>query len=157
MIVPRARFLLMCIRKLVWQLSLVLICLSLSTLDNRPAVSQSKQDVLNIQKVIRLQIEAMRRDDWDEAFEYASRDIQRSFVNSKIFRKMVLAKYRIVYQPRLSSFKKIKLVNGIPAQGVYMIDDRGRSAMVVYFMRQDENRNWRINGVQLFPEKKLAI
>ena len=147
----------MWIRKLVGQISLVLICLSLSTLDNIPAVSQSKQDVVNIQKVIRLQIEAMRRDDWDEAFEYASRDIQRSFVNSKIFRKMVLAKYRIVYQPRLSSFKKIKLVNGIPAQGVYMIDDRGKSAMVVYFMRQDENRNWRINGVQLFPEKKLAI
>ena len=147
----------MCIRKLVGPLSLVLICLSLSTLDNRPAVSQSKQDAVNIQKVIRLQIEAMRRDDWDEAFEYASRDIQRSFVNSKTFRKMVLAKYRIVYQPRLLSFKKIKLVNGIPAQGVYMIDDRGKSAMVVYFMRQDENRNWRINGVQLFPEKKLAI
>ena len=147
----------MCIRKLFCQLSLVLICLSLSTLDNRPAVSQSKQDVVNIQKVIRLQIEAMRRDDWDEAFEYASRDIQRSFVNSKIFRKMVLAKYRIVYQPRLSSFKKIKLVNGIPAQGVYMIDDRGKSAMVVYFMRQDKDKNWRINGVQLFPAKKLAI
>jgi len=147
----------MWIRKLVGQISLVLICLALSTLDNIPAVSQSKQDVVNIQKVIRLQIEAMRRDDWDEAFEYASRDIQRSFVNSKIFRKMVLAKYRIVYQPRLSSFKKIKLVNGIPAQGVYMIDDRGKSALVVYFMRQDENRNWRINGVQLFPEKKLAI
>jgi len=147
----------MCIRKLVGPLSLVLICLSLSTLDNRPAVSQSKQDAVNIQKVIRLQIEAMRRDDWDEAFEYASRDIQRSFVNSKTFRKMVLAKYRIVYQPRLLSFKKIKLVNGIPAQGVYMIDDRGKSAMVVYFMRKDENRNWRINGVQLFPEKKLAI
>lgn len=147
----------MCVGKLVCRLSLVLICLSLSTLDNRPAVSQSKQDVLNIQKVIRLQIEAMRRDDWDEAFEYASRDIQRSFVNPKIFRKMVLAKYRIVYQPRLSSFKKIKLVNGVLAQGVYMIDDRGKSAMVVYFMRQDENRNWRINGVQLFPATKLAI
>ena len=147
----------MCIRKLFCQLSLVLICLSLSTLDNRPAVSQSKQDVINIKKVIRLQIEAMRRDDWDEAFKYASRDIQRSFINSKIFRKMVLAKYRIVYQPRLSSFKKIKLVNGILAQGVYMIGDRGKSAMVVYFMRQDENGNWRINGVQMFPAKKLAI
>ena len=147
----------MCIRKLICQLSLVLICLSLLTLDNRSAVSQSKQDVLNIKKVIRLQIEAMRRDDWDEAFKYASRDIQLSFGSPKIFRKMVLAKYRIVYQPRLSSFKKIKLVNGVLAQGVYMVDDRGKSAMVVYFMRQDENRNWRINGVQLFPAKKLAI
>ena len=147
----------MYIRKLFRPLSLVLICLSLLTLYDSPAVSQSKQDILNIKKVIRLQIEAMRRDDWDEAFKYASRDIQLSFGSPKIFRKMVLSKYRIVYQPRLSSFKKIKLVNGIPAQGVYMIDDRGKSAMVVYFMRQDENRNWRINGVQLFPAKKLAI
>ena len=147
----------MYIRKLFRQLSLVLICLSLSNLYNSPAVSQSKQDILNIKKVIRLQIEAMRRDDWDEAFKYASRDIQLSFGSPKTFRKMVLAKYRIVYQPRLLSFKKIKLVNGILAQGVYMVDDRGKSAMVVYFMRQDENRNWRINGVQLFPAKKLAI
>ena len=147
----------MYIRKLFCQLSLVLICLSLSTLYNSSAVSQSKQDILNIKKVIRLQIEAMRRDDWDEAFKYASRDIQLSFGSPKIFRKMVLAKYRIVYQPRLSSFKKIELVNGIPAQGVYMVDDRGKSALVVYFMRQDENRNWRINGVQQFPAKKLAI
>ena len=147
----------MYVRKLFCQLSLVLICLSLLTLYDSPAVSQSKQDILNIKKIIRLQIEAMRHDDWDEAFKYASRDIQLSFGNPKIFRKMVLAKYRIVYQPRLSSFKKIKLVNGIPAQGVYMVDDRGKSAMVVYFMRQDENRNWRINGVQLFPAKKLAI
>jgi hypothetical protein len=135
----------------------VLICLALSTIYDSPAVAQSKQDVVNIKKVIRQQIEAMRRDDWDEAFKYASRDIQLSFGNPKIFRKMVLAKYRIVYQPRLLSFKKIKLVNGVPAQGVYMIDDRGKSAMVVYFMRQDENKNWRINGVQLFPAKKLAI
>ena len=147
----------MYIRKLFRPLSLVLICLSLLTLYDSPAVSQSKQDILNIKKIIRLQIEAMRRDDWVEAFKYASRDIQLSFGNPKIFRKMVLAKYRIVYQPRLLSFKKIKLVNGIPAQGVYMVDDRGKSAMVVYFMRQDENRNWRINGVQLFPAKKLAI
>ena len=147
----------MYIRKLFCQLSLVLICLSLSTIYNSPAVSQSKQDILSIKKIIRLQIEAMRRDDWDEAFKYASQDIQLSFGNPKIFRKMVLTKYRIVYQPRLSSFKQIKLVNGIPAQGVYMVDDRGKSALVVYFMRQDENRNWRINGVQLFPAKKLAI
>ena len=147
----------MYIRKLFRQLSLVLICLSLSTLYNSPVVSQSKQDILDIQKVIRLQIEAMRRDDWDEAFKYASLDIQRSFGNPKIFREMVLAKYRIVYQPRLFSFKKTKIVRGIPAQVVYMIDDGGNSAIAVYFMRQDEKGNWRINGVQLFPAKKLAI
>ena len=136
---------------------LLIICLAFFTLSFRPAVSQSKQDIGNIQKVIRLQIEAMRKDDWEEAFKYASLDIQRSFGNAKTFQNMVLAKYRIVYQPRLISFKHVKLIKGTPVQEVYMIDHKGKSAMAMYFMRQDKNRDWRINGVQLFLSKKLKV
>ena len=140
-----------------WQFFLFITCLAFFTLSFRPAIPQSKQDIENIQKVIRLQIEAMRKDDWEEAFKYASLDIQRSFGNAKTFQNMVLAKYRIVYQPRLISFKQVKLIKGIPVQEVYMIDYKGKSAMAMYFMRQDKNRDWRINGVQLFLSKKLKV
>ena len=132
-------------------------CLAFFTLSFRPAIPQSKQDMENIQKVIRLQIEAMRKDNWEEAFKYASLDIQRSFGNAKTFQNMVLAKYRIVYQPRLISFKQVKLIKGTPVQEVYIIDYKGKSAMAMYFMRQDKNRDWRINGVQLFLSKKLNV
>ena len=140
-----------------WHFFLLIICLAFFTLSFRPAVSQSKQDIGNIQKVIRLQIEAMRKDDWEEAFKYASLDIQRSFGNAKSFQNMVLSKYRIVYQPRLISFKKVKLVSGTPVQQVYIIDDNGKSALAMYFMRKDKNSDWRINGVQLFLSKKLKV
>jgi hypothetical protein len=140
-----------------WRFFLLIICLAFFTLSFRPAVSQSKQDIGNIQKVIRLQIEAMRKDDWEEAFKYASLDIRRSFGNAKTFQNMVLAKYRIVYQPRLISFKQVKLIKGTPVQEVYMIDSKGKSAMAMYFMRKDKNRDWRINGVQLFLSKKLKV
>jgi hypothetical protein len=140
-----------------WHFFLLIICLAFFTLSFRPAVSQSKQDIGNIQKVIRLQIEAMRKDDWEEAFKYASLDIRRSFGNAKTFQNMVLAKYRIVYQPRLISFKQVKLIKGTPVQEVYMIDSKGKSAMAMYFMRKDKNRDWRINGVQLFLSKKLKV
>ena len=136
---------------------LLIICLAFFTLSFRPAIPQSKQDIENIQKVIRLQIEAMRKDNWEEAFKYASLDIQRSFGNAKTFQNMVLAKYRIVYQPRLISFKQVKLIKGTPVQEVYIIDYKGKSAMAMYFMRQDKNRDWRINGVQLFLSKKLNV
>ena len=136
---------------------LLIICLAFFTLSFRPAVSQSKQDIGDIQKVIRLQIEAMRKDDWEEAFKYASLDIRRSFGNAKTFQNMVLAKYRIVYQPRLISFKQVKLIKGTPVQEVYMIDSKGKSAMAMYFMRKDKNRDWRINGVQLFLSRKLKV
>ena len=140
-----------------WQSFLLVICLAFFTLSFRPAIPQSKQDIENIQKVIRLQIEAMRKDNWEEAFKYASLDIQRSFGNAKSFQNMVLSKYRIVYQPRLISFKKVKLVRGTPVQQVYIIDDNGKSALANYFMRKDKNSDWRINGVQLFLSKKLKI
>ena len=140
-----------------WHFFLLIICLAFFTLSFRRAVSQSKQDIENIQKVIRLQIEAMRKDDWEEAFKYASLDIRRSFRNAKTFQNMVLAKYRIVYQPRLISFKQVKLIKGTPVQEVYMIDSKGKSAMAMYFMRKDKNRDWRINGVQLFLSKKLKV
>ena len=140
-----------------WQSFLLITCLAVFILSFRPAISQSKQDIGNIQKVIRLQIEAMRKDDWEEAFKYASLDIRRSFGNAKTFQNMVLAKYRIVYQPRLISFKQVKLIKGAPVQEVYMIDSKGKSAMAMYFMRQDENRDWKINGVQLFLSKKLKV
>ena len=136
---------------------LLIICLAFFTLSFRPAIPQSKQDMENIQKVIRLQIEAMRKDNWEEAFKYASLDIQRSFGNAKTFQNMVLAKYRIVYQPRLISFKQVKLIKGTPVQEVYIIDYKGKSAMAMYFMGQDKNRDWRINGVQLFLSKKLNV
>ena len=136
---------------------LLIICLAFFAFSFRPAVSQSKQDIGNIQKVIRLQIEAMRKDDWEEAFKYASLDIRRSFGNAKTFQNMVLAQYRIVYQPRLISFKQVKLIKGTPVQEVYMIDSKGKSAMAMYFMRKDKNRDWRINGVQLFLSKKLKV
>ena len=140
-----------------WQSFILIICLAFFTLSFRPAISQSKQDIENIQTVINLQLEAMRKDDWEEAFKYASLDIQRSFGSAKTFKNMVLSKYRIVYQPRLISFKQVKLIKGTPVQEVYMIDDNGKSAMAMYFMRQDENRDWRINGVQLFLSKKLKV
>ena len=136
---------------------LLIICFGVFTLSFRPAISQNKQDIDNIQTIIRLQIEAMRKDDWEEAFKYASLDIQRSFGNAKSFQNMVLSKYRIVYQPRLISFKKVELVRGTPVQQVYIIDDNGKSALAMYFMRKDKNSYWRINGVQLFLSKKLKI
>ena len=140
-----------------WRSFLLITCLAFFTLSFRPAIPQSKQDIENIQKVIRLQIEAMRKDNWEEAFKYASLDIRRAFGNAKTFQNMVLAKYRIVYQPRLISFKQVKLIKGTPVQEVYIIDYKGKSAMAMYFMRQDKNRDWRINGVQLFLSKKLNV
>ena len=142
-------------RKFSWCFFLATICIGALTISQKVAFSQTSQDILIIQRVIQSQIKAMARDDWDEAFQYASSGIKRSLVNSESFKKMVLGKYNIVYQPRVVSYKKTELFHGYPAQGVYMVGSNGKAAMVIYFMLKDENNEWRINGVQLFPAKGL--
>jgi predicted AAA+ superfamily ATPase len=131
------------------------MCIGALTISQKIAFSQTNQDILIIQRVIQSQIKAMAGDDWGEAFQYASLEIKRSLGNSGSFKKMVLEKYNIVYRPRVVSFKNTELFHGSPAQGVYMVGSNGKAAMVIYFMIKDENNEWRINGVQLFPAKKL--
>ena len=142
-------------RNFPWCFFLATMYLAAFTVPQKVTFSQTNQDILIIQGVIQSQIKAMARDDWGEAFQYASSDIKHSIGNSRSFKKMVLGKYNIVYQPRVVSFKKTELFHGYPAQGVYMVGSNGKAAMVIYFMRKDENNEWRINGVQLFPAKEL--
>ncbi|MBT5912460.1 MAG: DUF4864 domain-containing protein [Rhodospirillaceae bacterium] len=142
-------------RNFPWCFFLATMYLAAFTVPQKVTFSQTNQDILIIQGVIQSQIKAMARDDWGGAFQYASVEIKRSLGNSGSFKKMVLANYNIVYRPRVVSFKNTELFHGSPAQGVYMVGSNGKSAMVIYFMIKDENNEWRINGVQLFPAKKL--
>ena len=142
-------------RNFSWCFFLAAMYLAAFTVPQKVTFSQTNQDILIIQGVIQSQIKAMARDDWGEAFQYASVEIKRSLGNSGSFKKMVLEKYNIVYRPRVVSFKNTELLHGSPVQGVYMVGSNGKAAMVIYFMIKDENNEWRINGVQLFPAKKL--
>jgi hypothetical protein len=136
----------------------ILLIISLVVLSGfaKDVTSQTKQNIERIQSVINLQIKAMARDDWDEAFRYASLEIRSSIGSSESFKNMVLSKYGIVYRPRIVSFKNIRLFKGNPAQKVYMVDSNGKTAIVIYFMLMQKDKSWLINGVQLFPAKGIS-
>jgi hypothetical protein len=136
----------------------ILLIISLVVLSGfaKDVTSQTKQNIERIQSVINLQIKAMARDDWEEAFRYASLEIRSSIGSSESFKNMVLSKYGIVYRPRIVSFKNIRLFKGNPAQKVYMVDSNGKTAIVIYFMLMQKDKSWLINGVQLFPAKGIS-
>jgi hypothetical protein len=122
----------------------------------KDVTSQTKQNIEEIQSVINLQINAMARDDWEEAFRYASLEIRNSIGSSESFKNLVLSKYGAVYRPRIVSFKKIQLFKGNPAQKVYVVDSNGKAVIVIYFMLIQKDKSWLINGVQLFPAKGIS-
>ncbi len=115
------------------------------------------EDAENIRKVIEKQLEALRRDDWIEAFSYAAPMIQEKFGSPEGFRRMILTAYRIVYRPLTIKFKDFKVISGRPSQTVYFVGKNGSSALLVYFMSKQKDGVWRISGVELFrPAEKSA-
>jgi hypothetical protein len=113
-------------------------------------------DAKLIRGVIEKQLDALKRDDWSEAFSYAAPFIQRKFGSPDTFRRMVMGGYSIVHRPRMVSFKGLEEQSGRLAQNVLMVGPNGRSAMVVYFMEKMDDGAWRIAGVSIVPLADLG-
>ena len=101
--------------------------------------------------VIGAQVEAFRRDDWEAAFSYAAPSIQKIFGDPSNFRSMVLSGYRAVAHPSVFEFQDAAILNGRPAQVVYVVGPDGRAYRAVYFMQQQPDGSWKISGVTLLP------
>jgi hypothetical protein len=115
-----------------------------------------ERDAALIRDVIESQLDALRRDDWTEAFGYAAPFIQQKFGSPDTFRRMVMGGYSIVHRPRVVTFKSLETIGGRPAQAVLMTGTDGKSAMVIYFMEKLTEGPWRIGGVSVIPLADLS-
>lgn len=101
-----------------------------------------------IRAVIAAQIEAFRRDDWDEAFAYASPTIQSMFRTADRFGGMVRSGYPMVWRPARVEAGPLEGGPMGPVQLMYIEDQRGILHVAAYQMKQIDGV-WRINGVQI--------
>ena len=136
----------------------VVFALALVTPDlgARPAQAQDNSSVsaeqsAAFQSVISGQVAAFQRDDWTGAFGYAAPTIQRMFGDPDRFKRMVLNGYRAVAEPQVFEFQDASVVNGRPAQSVFVIGPDGVAQQAIYFMEQQPDGTWRISGVILRP------
>lgn len=111
------------------------------------AFPASAQNV-EIRDIIRQQIEALRADDFDQAFTYASPSIKGIFGNSARFGQMVSQGYPMVYRPGSFSFKDQEANDTGVFQYVLFEDQAGRFFMAQYSMIEIDG-GWKINGVQI--------
>lgn len=99
--------------------------------------------------VIGAQVEAFRRDDWAEAFGYASPTIRRMFGTPDRFRSMVMNGYEAVARPRIFEFETPTVVDGRPAQPVFVVGPDGVARRALYFMQRQSDGRWLIDGCVL--------
>lgn len=96
--------------------------------------------------VIERQLDAFQRDDWDEAFEYASPGIQSIFRNPDRFGEMVRNGYPMVWRPSSVDFLGAVDQGGWIEQRLQIVDGAGEMFIARYRLEQVDGA-WRIAGV----------
>lgn len=105
----------------------------------------------DIKATINSQIEALKADDFAEAFSFASPNIQALFQTPEIFGRMVAQGYPMVWRPADVRYLELREVAGNLLQQVMVTDAAGVVHILEYQM-QDLDGSWKINGVQIVRE-----
>ena len=114
-----------------------------------PAKAQTAEEAAAFRAVIGAQVEAFRADAWDKAFSYASPGIRTMFGSVDRFRSMVTGGYEAVARPRVFDFEEATILDGRPTQPVFVVGPDGVARRALYFMEQQPDGSWKIDGVVL--------
>lgn len=122
-----------------------------------PLPVQAAEPGDGIRATISRQLDAFGRDDWVEAFTYASPMLQKLFGTPEQFRNMVLGGYRAVYRPQQVTFRELDTSGPRPVQMVFFIGPDGLAYLAAYEMEQQQDGSWRISAVQLIRDAAKAV
>ncbi|MCH2165123.1 MAG: DUF4864 domain-containing protein [Marinovum sp.] len=109
-----------------------------------------------IETTITSQLEAFKRDDFDQAFTFASPSIQGMFGTADRFGAMVRNGYPMVWRPRDVTYLELRQIAGGLWQKVQIIDQRGNAHYLDYRMIKGPD-GWRISGVQLLKAPDVSV
>lgn len=113
-------------------------------------------DAAAIRAVIEAQLAAFEQDDAMAAFAFASPGIRRSFATPEGFVGMVRQLYPVVYRPLTVRFLPPRLVDDQPIQVVEMSGRDGVVWMAIYWLQQQTDGTWLIDGCALVPGRDVA-
>lgn len=108
-----------------------------------------------IEATIAAQIDAFQKDDFAEAFTYASPNIQGMFGTSERFGQMVRNGYPMVWRPGDVQYLELRDISGALWQKVLIRDQQGGTHVLDYQMIETSD-GWKINGVQILAEPGVS-
>ncbi|RED11975.1 DUF4864 domain-containing protein [Pontivivens insulae] len=111
---------------------------------------QATADEAAAREVIQSQLDAFQRDDFEEAFTYASPTIKGLFGTPDRFGQMVMNGYPMIWRPSASRFGVGEPDGDAWIQRVIFEDLRGRTHVAEYTLIETDE-GWQINGVTLLP------
>lgn len=126
----------------------ILVAVALLMLPQTTHAQEILEPNPGIEATISSQMDAFLARDVDEAFSFASPNIQGLFGSAENFGRMVENGYPMVWTPSEVDFIDLQSLGGLIVQRVEVIDAAGQRHWLGYAMIETEN-GWRINGVQI--------
>lgn len=114
-------------------------------------------DAIAIHEVVQSQLEALSNDDAAGAFELATHEKRMLIGTPDNFLRLIKEEYDPIYRYQRVIFSQPEVIKGDAAQVVRVTDGYSRVWVAVFWMQQDAESNWKIDGCQLIETTAISI
>jgi hypothetical protein len=113
-------------------------------------------DVIAIREAVEAQLHALSNDDASSAFELATQEKRMLIGSPDNFLRIIKEQYDPIYHYQSVIFSRAEVVDGNPIQIVRVADEDGKVWVAVFWMQQEEDSRWKIDGCQLFETSSVS-
>lgn len=117
----------------------------------------SAADAVAIHDAVRTQMNALSNDDADGAFELTTQEKRHLIGSSDRFLRMMKEEYNPLYRHLGVIFSSPEIVDGDAVQVVRVTDGAGKVWLAVFWMQQEGDGVWKIDGCHLLGTSTVSI
>ncbi|WP_438951924.1 DUF4864 domain-containing protein [Porticoccus sp.] len=111
----------------------------------------SEPDQQAVQQVIVGQISAFKTDDYSAAYSFAAPNVRQVFPSVQVFIDMVRSQYMPLYRPASYLFGRNTQSEGRVYQELIVTDLNRQLWQVIYTLRQQDDKTWKVTNVVMYP------
>lgn len=114
-------------------------------------------DAIAIHQVVQSQLDALSNDDAASAFDLATSEKRMLIGSPDNFLRLIKEEYNPIYRYQRVIFSRPEVVDGDAAQMVRVTDGYSRVWVAIFWMQQENDGNWRIDGCQLLETASISV
>lgn len=114
-------------------------------------------DAIAIHDVVQAQLEAFAKDDAVAAFELATLEKRVLIGSPDNFMRLIRELYEPIYRHKTLIYSRPEVVHGNAVQLVRVTDRQSKVWVAIFWMQQDDNLQWKIDGCHLLETATVSI
>ena len=114
-------------------------------------------DATAIHETVQSQLDALANDDAASAFELATSEKRMLIGSADNFLRLIKEQYNPIYRHQRVIFSRPEVIDGDAIQIVRVTDSDSRVWLAIFWMQQEEDSSWKIDGCQLLETTSVSV